>query len=41
MAEQEKISFITTAKSEDYNHVIVLKQVLEESYNYLMSNFIP
>ncbi len=30
MAEQEKISLITAAKSENYNHVIVLKQVLEE-----------
>lgn len=31
MTQQEKISLITAAKSEDYNHVIVLKQVLEES----------
>ncbi|MFH7766674.1 DUF488 domain-containing protein [Acinetobacter sp. BSP-28] len=31
LAEQEKISLITAAKSENYNHVIVLKQVLEES----------
>ena len=31
MARQEKVSLITAAKSENYNHVIVLKQVLEES----------
>ncbi|MCG2609443.1 DUF488 family protein [Acinetobacter sp. SM34] len=31
IAKQEKISLITAAKSEKYNHVIVLKQVLEES----------
>ena len=30
IAKQEKISLITAAKSERYNHVIVLKQVLEE-----------
>ena len=31
IAKQEKISLITAAKSEKYNHVIVLKKVLEES----------
>ncbi|TCB72651.1 DUF488 family protein [Acinetobacter sp. ANC 4216] len=31
MARQEKVSLITAAKSENHNHVIVLKQVLEES----------
>lgn len=30
IAKQEKISLITATKSERYNHVIVLKQVLEE-----------
>ena len=30
MAKQEQVTLITAAKSKDYNHVIVLKQVLEE-----------
>ncbi|CAB1209829.1 DUF488 domain-containing protein [Acinetobacter bouvetii] len=30
MAEQQQLTLITAAKSEHYNHVIVLKQVLEQ-----------
>lgn len=30
MAQQQTVTLITAAKSEDYNHVIVLKQVLEQ-----------
>lgn len=30
MAKQEQVTLITAAKSQDYNHEIVLKQVLEE-----------
>ena len=30
IAEQEQVTLITAAKSKDYNHVIVLKQLLEQ-----------
>ncbi len=31
MAQSEKISLITATKSEQYNHALVLKQILEET----------
>ena len=30
IAEQQQVTLITAAKSKDYNHVIVLKQFLEQ-----------
>ena len=30
IAEQQQVTLITAAKSKDYNHVIVLKQLLEQ-----------
>ncbi|MBR5556718.1 MAG: DUF488 family protein, partial [Acinetobacter sp.] len=30
LAQQEKVTFITATKSADYNHALVLKQLLEQ-----------